>query len=88
MKERTDKRIYRQTDIQTRKHNAHKWGIKMNIEDTNKTSETASYCSLMIPPPQVDNINNVKICKCSVNRKLSSDESEKASHSIADLYKS
>ena len=52
------------------------------------TSETASYCSLMIPPPQVDNINSVKICKCSVNRKLSSDESENASHGIADLYKS
>ena len=52
-----------------------------------ETSETASHCSLMIPPPQVDNINSVKICKCSVNRKLSSDESENESHGIADLYK-
>ena len=51
-----------------------------------QTSETASYCSLMIPPPQVDNINSVKICKCLVNRKLSIDESENASHGIADLY--
>ena len=55
---------------------------------TPSTSETVSYCSLMIPPPQMDNINSVKICKCSVNRKLSSDESENASHGIADLYKS
>ena len=51
------------------------------------TSETALYYSLMIPQPQVDNFNNVKLRKCSVNRKMLSDESENASHGIADLYK-
>ena len=41
----------------------------------------------MIPPPKVDKLYSVKICKYSVNKNLLSDESENASHGIADLYK-
>lgn len=39
-----------------------------------------------ISPSQVDNSKSVKICKGSVNMKLLSDESEHASHGIADKY--
>ena len=52
-----------------------------------ETSVTASYWSLMISLPQVDNVNSVKICKCSINRKMSSDESKNASRGIAYIYK-
>ena len=68
------------------KHQLELRGSRVQFK-TAKTSATLSYCSLMIPPPQVDNVNCVKICKCSVNRKLSSDESENASYGMADLYK-
>ena len=50
------------------------------------TSETVNPCSLMITPLQVDYFKSVKRYKCSVNRKLLSDESENTSHGI-NLYK-
>ena len=51
--------------------------IEKQVCNLEKTSETVSYCSLMIPPPKY----------LMVNRKLLSYESENASDGIADLYK-